>query len=52
VTDFARLARSDWLSLADAFYRHLDATFAHLSPAAWERPPHTSAGARATCSPT
>src|SRR3989454_473419 len=38
VTDFARLARSDWLSLADAFYRHLDATFAHLSPAAWERP--------------
>src|SRR5207244_12814518 len=38
VTDFARLARSDWLSLADAFYRHLDATFAHLSPAAWARP--------------
>jgi len=38
LTDFVRLTRTDWLGLADAFYRHLDTTFAGLAAAAWERP--------------
>src|SRR5438046_8521775 len=37
MTDFTRLTRSDWLGLADGFYRHLDTTFARLTARGWER---------------
>jgi len=40
MTDFTRLTRTDWLGLADAFYRHLDTTFARLTAPGWER--HTA----------
>ena len=38
MTDFTRLTRTEWLDLADRFYRHLDATCAGLTALAWERP--------------
>jgi uncharacterized protein (TIGR03083 family) len=37
LSDFTRLTRGDWLSLADRFYAGLDRTFAGLSPLEWER---------------
>jgi uncharacterized protein (TIGR03083 family) len=38
MTDFTRLSRTEWLDLADRFYRHLDVTCAGLTASAWERP--------------
>src|SRR3989442_135137 len=38
MTDFTRLTRTEWLDLADRFYRHLNATCAGLTASAWERP--------------